>query len=49
MDPWHFGMVPDPRLWPMDPDPAIFVLELHVFLLINFLMYYNIIFLDKKS
>ncbi len=30
-DPWHFGVDPDPRdpcLWLMDPNPAIFVIEL---------------------
>ncbi len=33
VDPWHLGTKPDrdPFLWPKDPDPdpAIFVLELH--------------------
>ncbi len=28
VDPWHFGTDPDPRLWPVDPDPVIFVLDI---------------------
>ncbi len=35
-DPWHFGVDPDPELgprihasdWLMDPDPAIFIIDL---------------------
>ncbi len=57
-DPWHFGTYPDQCLWPMDPDPAFFVIDLQdtntkvfffeVFLLIAFLRYIYIIFQREK-
>ncbi len=58
VDLWYFGTDPDPDsgstdpcLWPMDPDSAIFFLDLHdanknfFFLLITFKSYIYIIFL----
>ena len=46
VDPWQFRTDLDPRLWPMAPDPAIFVLDLqeaikklYFFLRVTFWMY----------